>query len=298
MELRQIEYFVAVAKHGNFSRAAREIHVSQSNLSQQISKLEAELGVRLFARTPKGVHLTAAGSEFAVHAKQIVGQVGAALSTVREYSSPLRGQLTLGFIPVLAFFDLTPLISSFRRDNPGVKMAFVEAECADLATMLHDGEIDAAILTKQNLGSSIEVHPLLEDELVLLTSTTHPFATRGLIDLHDARNEEFVFLPPSSGLYADCVAACRAAGFEPKVLFTCSHVETVLGLVSENLAVSMLSRKVSRFSAGMPVNVVRFRPVFKRHVVLAVPRSRPLPRPVAAFVKHTLRWVHSHAEVR
>jgi len=122
MEIHQLEYIVAVETYRSFTKAAESKNVSQPSLSHQIKKLEDELGVNLFIRTTRSVQLTPAGAEFVSHAKRILSEIYKARQNILEFSSYERGHLTVGIMPAISYYNLTPMLTAFKRDFPGVKL--------------------------------------------------------------------------------------------------------------------------------------------------------------------------------
>jgi len=292
MELHQLEYVLAVAQYQSFTRAAEEINISQSSLSQQINKLENELGIKLFERTTRNVHLTPAGDEFVLHAKRIMAEISAAKRTIQEYLSIERGNINLGVFPVIGHFQLTSLLASFHNNFPRVKLHLTEAECEILLNLLKESKIDAALLSEMDSDSFITYHRLINDEIVLVTSNLHPLATHQTIDLRELSKEKFIIVPPTSGLYKNFAGACRKAGFEPEVLYHCTQVTTTLGLVRENLGVAVLSSQVAMKYLHLGLSIIRLIPTVPRRISLAVPKNAQLSPTLKVFIKFTQQWAN------
>ncbi len=141
MEMHQLEYVLAVAKHHNFTRAAEEIKISQSSLSQQIHKLEVELGINLFVRTTRSVQLTPAGAEFVTHAKRIMSEVNEARRCIQDHVSIIKGQLTIGALAVIGHYNIPNLLSSFQDNFPGIRINIIEKQCEDSLSMLQASKL-------------------------------------------------------------------------------------------------------------------------------------------------------------
>jgi DNA-binding transcriptional LysR family regulator len=289
MELHQLEYVRTVARHQNFTRAAEEISVSQSSLSQQINKLESELGVRLFDRTTRKVKLTPAGVDFVRHANNIFQEIEDAKRTIQEYLSIERGHITLGAFPVIGHFQLTSLIADFQKTFPGVKLLFQEAECEDLVAMLGASKVDLAFLSEIESGA-VEFYNLLMDEIVLIVNSFHPLAVQQSVTLAELEDERFIIPPPSAGLYKNFLEACKENGFNPKIVYHCSQIETNVGLVQENIGVGVLSSQVARHYRDR-ISVLRIVPPVIRKISLAVQKSVNHSPAVNVFIKFALQWI-------
>ena len=171
MELRQLEYLAAVVSHGSFGRAAQEIYVTQSALSQQIARLEDELGLTLLNRGPKGVEPTPAGLEFLDHARAILGRVSEARAAVDDHIGAVRGVARVAATPYDAR-RLPAALAAFHRAHPQVQLAFQQASAAQIIDQLAAGTLDVAVLAvgagTARLPSAVAVHTLAEEPLCLL----------------------------------------------------------------------------------------------------------------------------------
>ncbi|TWH47877.1 DNA-binding transcriptional LysR family regulator [Sporomusa sp. KB1] len=297
MEIYQLKYILAVAKHQNFSRAAEEVCVTPSSLSQQIKKLEDELGVVLFGRTTRSVHLTPAGTEFVEHAKKIISDIADINMAMQQYVVGESGQISIGNVPALGAFGITPLIAAFQKTYPKISFEFHEAECFDLYPLLSSGKIDVAFLTAYHKYKPekipLESYPLIQDELVIITNTSHPFASREIIDLHEASEETFICLSKSSGAFADTLDACKLSGFEPKFGYDAHYVDTCVGLVAEGMGIAILSSRIAQKampSAGKGIAIVRFKPKATRTVSVVFPKKKKLSPVVSNFKNFFVHW--------
>lgn len=216
MELRQVRYFVAVAEHGSMGRAAAELGVVTSALSQQISRLEGELCTRLLQRSRTGVVPTDAGLAFLRQAQLMLRHAEAAMQAARQ--SRLSGQVSIGLAPTTAAVLGLPLIEAMRTRYPAVRLHLVEALSGHLAQMLNARQIDLAVLFRADSARRWSVLPLLEERLFLIGLDTMPgMPRRGQVKL--ARLSELPLVLPSGphGLRAIIDAAFGAAGARPQV---------------------------------------------------------------------------------
>src|SRR5262245_27700874 len=165
MELHQLRYFCAVAETGSFSRAAEQSHVSQPSLSQQIMKLEDELGARLFDRLGRSVRLTDLGKTFLPRARAVLRELEAARGDVVEQKDSISGSVIVGVIPTVAPYFLPPQLTSFSRKFPQASLTVVEEITPVLLERLRAGTIDVAILALPIRGHEFEAFPLLTERL-------------------------------------------------------------------------------------------------------------------------------------
>lgn len=291
MELHQLDYVRAVAKYQNFTRAAEEINVSQSSLSQQINKLESELGVRLFDRTTRKVKLTPAGVDFVRHANNVLQEIDEAKRTIQEYLTVERGHIDLGVFPPLGSFQFTTLIADFQRNFPGVKLSFFEAECEELIGMLLDSKINLAFLSEIE-GAPVIFHNLLVDEIGLIVNSFHPLAVQQSVSLSELANESFIIPTPTSGIYKSFVAACNEQGFNPKIIYHCNQIDTNVGLVQANMGIGVLSYRTALRHSD-EVKVLRIVPPVIRKISLASQKNAKYSPAVSVFIKFALQWIAS-----
>lgn len=295
MQLHQLEYVLAVARHHSFTRAAEEINIAQSSLSQQISNLEKELGVNLFTRTTRSVYLSAVGEDFVEHAMRIMSEVSAAHQCIQEYVSIEKGHLTVGIIPVVAHYSIPKLIADFNKEFPGVKISLIENQDDELLDMLSSSKLDAAIVQQADSNSPFQYFPLYVDNMVLLTNKRHRLAFRKTADLKELKSEKFIITPPNSGHHHDFEKACHSLGFEPNVIMTCSSVKTIMGLTSEGIGISVLSSKVatSMGDDSLALSILKLTPTIERRIHLAIPKGINISPALKVFVKFTSQWIVS-----
>lgn len=281
MELFQINYVLAVAQYRNFTRAAAELCLTPPSLSQQIKKLEDELGVELFIRTTRSVKLTQAGTEFVDRAQKITKDISDIDGIMKKYVAGESGQLSIGCTPAMKSYGISHLISLFSKKYPNILLNFHEAECFDLYEPLYNGKIDLALLTafdKAEPGKiKLDGYPLVDDEIVIVTCTDHPFASKKVINLKEASEESFILISRTSGVYRDTVDACHHAGFEPKFTYSTQYVDTCLGLVAEGAGIAALSSCLVTQTLWNNIAIVRIRPKIKRTLSLVIPHKKLSP---------------------
>lgn len=298
MEISQLKYVLTVAKHLNFSRAADEVCVTPSSLSQQIKKLEDELGVILFVRTTRSVHVTPAGAEFIESAQKIMSQISEINGVMQKYIDGESGTISIGNVPAVGAYGITSLIATFQKNYPKILLNFTEAECFDLYPLLYNGKIDVAFLTafdKYEPGqTSLEAYPLVDDELVIIVNTSHPFASRKTIQLSDASQEKFISFSKSSGVYKDTIDACHLAGFEPNFCYEAKYTDTCLGLVVEGMGITIMSSRIAAHHLQKDIAIIRFQPTKIRTLsVVFLKKKKPLPI-ILNFKNFFIHWMEEH----
>lgn len=285
MELHQLAYFVAVAERLHFSRAAEALHVAQPAVSQQIRKLEAELGQQLFHRMKRRVALTPAGEALLPWARRILADVAAARAEVQELSGLVKGRLAVGATPSVSTHLLPPLLSEYHRRHPGIEFRVREAGSRDLVQQLEAGELDLAIIILPVGHPMLETVPLLEEELVVAVPPGHRLAGREAVRLVELRSEPFVLFREGYDLYDVTIAACRRAGFEPRATVAGGEMDSTLSFVASGLGVAIVPAMVlaaPRRFAAEPVRLAA--PRLIRRIGIARRRDRFLAAAAREFI--------------
>jgi LysR family transcriptional regulator, hydrogen peroxide-inducible genes activator len=240
MELHQLRYFCAVAETGSFSRAAEHSHVSQPSLSQQILKLEDELGARLFDRLGRSVRLTEVGKTFLPRARAVLRELEAARGDVVESKDSVSGQVTVGVIPTVAPYFLPSVLAAFSKRYTEAAVSVVEEITPLLLERLRTGTIDLALLALPVRGHEFEALPLLTEPLFAALHQKHRLARRSAISLRDLRKEPFLLLRDGHCFRENAVAACDRARVSPQVVFESGQFSSLLGLVGAGVGVSLV----------------------------------------------------------
>jgi len=240
MELHQLRYFCAVADTGSFSRAAEHSHVSQPSLSQQILKLESELGARLFDRLGRSVRLTEIGKTFLPRARAVLRELEAARGDVVESKDSISGQVAVGVIPTVAPYFLPQVLASFSRQFSESTVTVIEEITPILLERLRAGTIDIAVLALPVRGTEFDALPLLTEPLFAALPKKHLLARRSTVALRDLRKEPFLLLRDGHCFRENAVAACDRARVSPQVIFESGQFSSLLGLVGAGMGISLV----------------------------------------------------------
>ena len=241
MELRQLAYFVAIAEERNFTRAAQRIPIAQPAISQQIRRLEAELGERLFLRGRRGITLTPAGQALLPHARAALGAAEGGRQVVAALGGLLTGRLAVGHVHPLPDRRFLRLLGAFHHTYPGIELALLEDQTDALLAALAAGQLDAALIGQGRYDRPPpEVASLLvaREPVVVAVHPTHPLAGRGQIRLRALREEPMVTLTRASKLRSTLETACHAAGFAPRIAAETSDLGVMVQLAAEQLGVA------------------------------------------------------------
>jgi DNA-binding transcriptional LysR family regulator len=244
LSVARLRVLKEVAYRGSLSGAAEALSYSQSAVSQQIATLEAEAGMTLLERHPRGVSLTAAGQTLVGHADGILARLEAAESALSLIAGLRSGRLRMASFPT-AGATLMPLaIATFRSAYPEVELTLAEGEPEEIVPRLAAGELDLALLFEfageTPLREGMTRVELLEDPMYLALPSDHRLAGRARLRLQDLQGEAWVQTSGSSPCARHVVRSCHAAGFEPNVSFESDDYQTVLGLVAAGVGVALI----------------------------------------------------------
>lgn len=243
MKFEQLEYFLAVARSQNFSRAAEDSYVSQSSLSKQIKALEQKLGVELFVRSSAGVSLTPAGEMFLAFASKTHREYECVLLSLERYSAKGHDRVRLGAVPLMVEYDLDSTLADFQLDNMDTQVDLFEREQTNLLRKLEMDQIDVAIVITNNLSpDEYDWVALVRDPIVIVCSNHHPLARAHRISLGDLKDERFVMLDQNSANYTIVCEACRNEGFFPNVIFMHTRHRPLLSAVKRGIGITALAR--------------------------------------------------------
>lgn len=291
MELRQIQYFIEVAKREHMTDAADALHVAQSAVSRQIVNLEAELGVNLFIREGRNIRLTQIGQMFLEKMQQAMDVIEQARREIEENLDPEKGTVRIGFPSSLAAYLLPTVISGFRKEYTDVKFQLHQGAYHYLIDSVIKGDIDMALLgpvPKEEHRVKSEI--LFMENLVALLPTNHALAKKPSISLDELRGDSFVLSPQGYILRDLVIHACKQRGFEPTVAFEGMDIDALKGLVSAGLGVTLLPEIT--LIDSLPRSTVKKKieePRVTRSVGVIIPRDRalmPTEMLFYNFVKH------------
>jgi LysR family hydrogen peroxide-inducible transcriptional activator len=260
MEIHQLRYFRAVARHGTFTRASKVEHVAQPSLSQQILKLEAELGARLFDRLPRSAKLTVFGKAFLPKAERILRDLDEARTELRDMSGNEKGEVVVGIIPTIAAYLLPRLLNDFTVRHPLITINIIEDITPALLQRLHEGTIDLAVAALPIAGSELDSVELFEEKFYAVLPDKHRLASRAFISLAELNRESFLLLKEGHCFRDSLIAACHKMKMSPRVIFESGQFATILAMVSAGMGVSAVPAM-----AVQPQPGCKFIPISGKH---------------------------------
>lgn len=286
MELRQLRYLVALAEERHFTHAAEREHIAQPALSQQIKRLEDELGLALVDRTTRRVTITDAGAMLVGRARRILAEVSAAQAEVQALKGLESGHVMVGTMHTMGPVDVSLALAIFHQRHPAVELTVREESSQELAEMLRDDELDLAFLsvTEQVESHGLALQELVSEELVAVLPTDHALAGRRRLRMRELEGEEFISFREGARLRELLVAAGQRGGFVPRIKLESNESERIRRLVARGMGVAILPRS-DAVGPGAEVAVVDVtEPSLTREITLAWRQDRSHPPAVAEFL--------------
>jgi LysR family hydrogen peroxide-inducible transcriptional activator len=240
MEIHQLRYFVAVAEEGSFSRAAARVRVAQPSLSQQIRKLEAEVGQPLFDRLPRSVVLTEAGHCLIDYARKILSSIDDARRCVGELKGEIGGKLAVGAIPTIAPYVLPKLVRKFQEHYPAVTLEIVEDVTDGITRRIEAGELDVALASTCQPSPTLRRESLGNEPLLALVPEGHPLAKKIQVEMDDLKSQRFLLLHEMHCLSRQVHHLLESRHLQPEIALAGSQLGTIANMVAAGIGVSIV----------------------------------------------------------
>lgn len=286
MEMHQLQYVVAVARTRNFSRAAEQCHVSQPSLSQQIQKLEDELGERLFDRMKREAKLTSHGEAFLPRALRILEEAEAAKREASDARGLLRGTVTVGVLPTIAPYLLPDVMATFVKKFPGVQIVVQEDTTAQLLKLALACEIDFAIASRPIRDMRLEVQELFSEELLLALPPGHPLIRKRTVNANDLDGERLIVMQAGHCLGDQILGFCDRHNVHHHISFRSAQLETIQSFVRAGLGISLVPAMAAIHDRNhVPAYRSLHSPKPNRQIVAVWLKHRPLGRAASEFLK-------------
>lgn len=274
MNFEQLTYFIAIVENDTYFNAAEYLHMSQSNLSKQIIKLENELAIDLFDRSYRSAVLTDAGRLFYNDALQLIDQYHKVLQHIYDYKKSNEQNLHIGTLPIQTQYNLTSIFNRFKNQNPNIHISIDEVEEYDLIIGLNQDKYDIIIARENMINSKqYDTYPIAEDELVVVLPSSHKLAAHSTLDFNLLSGENFILMNPYTSIYKLCIQQIKKYNIDANIVGT-ARTESIIGAVSFNEGISLLPK--SNFEIFNHKNVVNipFNNPIRLSVVIAKKNTR------------------------
>jgi DNA-binding transcriptional LysR family regulator len=278
MEFRQLRCFLAVAEHLHFTVAAERLGIAQPPLSQQIIKLEREIGTQLFIRHPRRVELTEAGVIFKERARRVLDDANDALEHVKMAARGESGNLSIGFAGSTVFHPtVARLLRRFREDYPGVKIRTEESNSTALLGKLADAQVDCAMIRLPLDCGDLTVTPLVQEKMIAVLPSGHALGRRRAIDLKQLAADPFILYPRAINpeLYDAIISACHVAGFSPRIEMESPQISSGVNMVAAGFGVAIIPESIGQFrSEGVTYQDLRNQGLGTAIALITRPREK------------------------
>jgi LysR family transcriptional regulator, transcription activator of glutamate synthase operon len=284
MDIRQLRYFEAVARHRHFTRAADELHVAQSALSHQIRQLERELGVELLQRTTRSVQLTDAGELVTSRARTLISELDALRGEIDELRGLVRGHVTVGAHLFGGQLDIPAVLYRFTAAHPGIEIGLREGTAQRMTEMLEDGSLDVSFALEAETPVDVERVELSSEELAVAMSPRHALGGDGPLAIEQLEGHRLIAFQRGSSTRQVVDGALSAAHIEPPIALEANDFALVRGLVARGVGLAILPRSFLE----LPGPRIAFRPLtptLRMTVALWWRRGRRLSPAAQAFVQ-------------
>jgi DNA-binding transcriptional LysR family regulator len=287
MDCRDLEIFLAVARHLNFTRAGEEVHLSQPSVSVRIRVLQDELGVKLFERLGKTTVLTEAGQILERHARRILSAFGDAQQAIQELQDLARGSLRIGASTTPGVYLVPKIIAEFKRQYPKIKIHLGIKDTRQIEDHIVKNQFDFGLVGGHLIGDEVEVIPWLTDELVLIVPMGHPFTKRRQVGLKDLAKEWFVVREQGSATQAVVEGKLQASGIQIEPIIEMENPEAVKQAVQGGLGIAFVSKFVIETELkAKALAIAKVRDLsIRRELKIVHRRDKHLSRAALAFIE-------------
>lgn len=287
MNIRELSYFIEVAKEGSFTKASKNLFVCQSALSKSIKSFENDLDIKLIDRTSKNFKLTPEGQllfENGVIALKIINEQ---LDMLLDSVSLEKGKMKLGVPPVISTIYFTSLIQSFKENYPSINLQITEAGANTVKNKVNDGDIDIGVVILPFNSDNFNIIPIFQAEVVVIVNKKHPLAKKEEVSLLELKNEHFISLDETYMLYDRVKIRCNQVGFTPNIISTSSQWDFVAEMVALNQGIAILPKPIlSRFHSKK-IKILKIKEGFPWNIAFIVRKDKYISKAIKLFIEFT-----------
>jgi LysR family hydrogen peroxide-inducible transcriptional activator len=286
VDTNQLRYFVAVVDHGSFSKAAARCNISQSNLSEQIQKLEGRVGKSLLNRNHRRIVPTEAGDILLRRATRILAHIEKAKHEIRCCDEIRAGKVSFGVSPTIAPCFLAHVLESFVERYPKIQLFVHENIAEQSLQMIEAGKLDLGLVSLPVREHGFETEILFSEEMLLALHPSHPLARKRTIFKEDLLSEKFILSQEDHCLGGCVIGLCRKSNFNPNIVFRCGQFATIQSLVAAGKGISLIPQMaIAEASASITYRQLEA-PRPKRDIAIVTRNKRPLKLAAQEFLKH------------
>lgn len=286
MTLKQLTYFLEIAKMKNFTKAAANLYISQSALSKTVKAMESELGVQLIDRTVNHFKLTPEGEIFYQKGLIAIKNINSELEDLYGSLGTEKGHITVGIPPVIGTAYFTSIIYKFRNMYPDVELKIIEAGANTIKKWVSDGEVDIGVVILPVSNDDFNVIPIVTAENVLLVNKNHPLAQYDEVSFKMLKDERFIALNSTFMLYDQIISLCRISGFEPNIVCESSQWDFITEMVVLDQGVSILPRPILKRYNSDKLKLISLKdPSFSWNIAIIFKKDKYISRIIKSFIE-------------
>ncbi|MCG6210572.1 LysR family transcriptional regulator [Vibrio furnissii] len=288
MELKRLQYFVALAANGNFTKTADQLNIAQSALSVSMQKLEKEIGLKLINRTNRQIQLTSDGMRLLFHARRILEDVALAEIEMDELKGLERGKIDFGVSAMLGSYFFPEALAAFTETYPNIRIHIQEHGTATLEKMLLEGALDLAFVRTDQPLEQLRYVALCPEEIVACVNKSHPFAQRSEVSLEQFCQQPLILFRDGYLLREAISRYCRNNNITPDIRYETNLIELVKALLKKDIGISTCLRRI--IHDNEPLVCVPFNPPIKVEFGIGWKSSHYLSNAARAFLKFMEDW--------
>ncbi|WP_071394540.1 LysR family transcriptional regulator [Bacillus tuaregi] len=288
MDIRQLIYFLEVAKQKNMTKAAEILHISQPALSKMIKGLEEELGMTLIIRSNKSSEVTDAGYIVMEYAKKMLALLDEMSTTLEDMSNLKRGMIQIGIPPIAGSLFFPKVLAAFHKAYPNIKINITEYAAPRLTKKVLEGEIELGIAVLPVQEDDLEILPIVSEELKLLVQKDHPLAYREAVYLRELEQEEFIFFSEDFALHDIIWKQCISEGFAPNILFKSSQWDFIAEIVAANLGVTIMPESICNRIDNEQIKMIHLLPATPWNLAVVMKKDKYISNAARTFMNFIL----------
>lgn len=286
MDIRQLQYFVEIAKHSSFTKAAEWLHVAQPAVSISIKNLEKEIDLVLFNRQERKISLTAEGEIFLQHAQNILEDVKSTEMEMQELRGLAKGEVRIGIPPMMSAYFFPQIICDFSNRYPDLNITVSGEGATKIQKMINQGELDMGVIAGTSFPETFEVRKLLQEEVIVCAPKNHPLASKGSISLHEFAKQQLIFYKEGYYLRELIFDLLKESGLTPNIRFETNLYSLVKSLILKGMGISVFLRMV--ITEDDDLMAISFDPPLYLDLLIAWKKHAYLSRANRAFVDFLL----------
>ncbi|WCK56505.1 LysR family transcriptional regulator [Aneurinibacillus sp. Ricciae_BoGa-3] len=292
MDIRQLQYFIEVAKLNSFTKASESLHITQPNISRMVKNLEEELGIDLIDRSTKKLHLTEAGKIVFEEGQQIEQIIDRIAIKISDLMNVQKGKVQIGLPPIIGAKYFPQILAEFHACYPNINCELVEYGSKKVEQEVGAGNLDIGVVVLPVEEALYHSVPLVDEEVCLLVHRDHHFASRTNVYLHDLAHESFILFREDFTLHDRIIHECIQAGFQPTIIYESSQWDLIREMVATNLGVSLLPRTISEEVDPSIIKVIPIEPCIPWNISIIWRKGRYLSFAAREWIQFTCRYLN------